>query len=108
MSTSPLAPALDDGRGEVGQRGVVGRQLHRERDAERGADGLDHGEVLGLDLGGAAPWVRRHAVEVELQRVRAGLFDEPRIAHPATRRGRVEAGDHRDVQRSFISPTTDR
>ena len=47
----PLRPSRLDPRSEVGERGEVRRELHRDRELDRRADRLDHLDVAPLDLG---------------------------------------------------------
>ena len=60
--------------------------------APRGADDV---EVGRLPFGRGPFGIRGHVIQVELQRVRAGLLDECRVPGPARRRGGVEARDDR-------------
>ena len=84
--------------GEVGERRVVRRQLDRERNGEVLGHAGDDLELAGLDVGRRALGVGRQPVEVELEGVGAGLFDELGVADPAAARRGVQAGDDRHGQ----------
>ena len=81
-----VGAGVDDPGREVGHRRVVRAELDGQRDADLGADRGDDVEVGGLDVGRGAVGIGGDVVEVELDGVGAGVFDEPRVAGPATRR----------------------
>ena len=84
---------LDDPAREVGEGRVVGAQLHRQGQGDRGAHGRDELEVLILDVDARACPVHGDAVEVQLQGIGAGIGHEPRIADPAAHGVGVQAAD---------------
>ncbi len=92
----PVRPGIDDVARDVRHRGVVGTELDRQRDADGRPDRGDQRQVRRLDVGRRPGRVRGHVVEVELERVRAGVLHELCVADPATGAGGVEAGDDRD------------
>ena len=91
-----VRPRLHDLTGEVREGRVVGRELDGERDRDRRPDLGDE-----VDVGLLAP--RRpdqrigcDVVQVELQRVGAGVLHQARVPDPCAARVGVEAGDDRD------------
>jgi len=71
--TTPFDAELVELVGEVGEGGEVRRQLDRDRHLDRLADGGDDVERAPLDRLAGFPRLRRQVVDVELERVGAGL-----------------------------------
>src|SRR5450631_3516195 len=97
-STRPSAPCVDEPRGLVAQRAVVGTDLDGKRDREGRLDQGNQLYLLVLDLPPRQVDIGGDAIEVELERVGAGELKQSRVPHPATRGLPVQAGHHGDRQ----------
>ena len=53
--------------------------------------------ACSLHVGGARAHVAGRVIDVQLEAVRAGLLEQPRVRDPAARSDSVERGDDRDV-----------
>ena len=85
--------------GEMAGRREERRQFHRDRDGDGVPDlcqdvdrALFHRDSGFVGIGG-------DVIDVELERVRAGLFDQVGVVNPAAHAHAVERADHRDVHR---------
>ena len=95
----PVGAGVDDLLREVGHRRVVGAELHGQRDratAERTAPTISRSSCSTSC--GRPRRIGGHPVEVELERIGAGVLQQPGVARPSRRGGGVQAGDDRDRQ----------
>jgi len=72
-------------------------ELHRDGDRDVSLDVAHQVDVHLLDLAASQLGIGGNVVDVQLERVRAGLLDLPGVRDPAARRDTVEAADDRDV-----------
>ena len=82
---------------QMRERGVIRRELDRERNPDRFLQHGDDVEDAVLDRVGGFRWIAGDVVEVQFDRVGAGVLDERRISQPGSRRGAVERCDHGDA-----------
>ena len=73
-----------------------GTELHRDWDFHLCFHGSQDCEVARLDFLGGELGIGRDRVDIQLQRIRAGLLDLPCERHPAAERRAVQAGDDRE------------
>ena len=85
--------------GEVRQRREERRQLDGHRDGDRLLDRPQDLDRPLLDVGAGLLRVGGDEVDVQLERVGAGLLDRLRVRQPALGGGAVERRDHRDLHR---------
>ncbi len=93
-----VSPGIHSAGSEGRDRRVVGGQLHRQRHVNDDLDCLDRGQVFHFDVGGGDGDVGGDGVEIQLQGIGPGVDEGFGVVLPGARTGRVEAGDHRDLQ----------
>ena len=85
--------------GHVGEVAEERAELHRHRNGHLGLHRLEDVEVGLLDLGGGQVHVRGDVIDVQLERVGAGLLDRFGVLRPAADGRAVQAGDDGDFHR---------
>ena len=90
-----------EGDGELGDGGVERRKLHRDRDVHRSGQGVHGRNHLLFHLIGGDSGVGDDLIQVELDRIRARVFQALGKADPAARMAAVQRGDDRDRQGLF-------
>ena len=80
---------------EVGEKGA---EFHRQRQGHLGAHLGDDLLHLGLDRGAAEAGIGGNGINIQFDRLGAGLLDLAGQLHPAAGPKAIEAGDHRHPQ----------
>ena len=79
--------------GHIAHRAEVRAELDRHRNGDRAFDMKERVDVAPLDLLGADLRIGRDVVDVQLERVCAGLLDAPGVIDPGPVRHAIQAGD---------------
>ena len=82
---------------QIGDRAKRVPELHRDGDRDVSLHISHEVHVHLLDLASRQLGIGGNVVDVQLERVRAGLLDLPGVGDPAARRDAVEAADDRDA-----------
>ena len=94
----PGFPQLAD---EVAEGRKVRTELDRDGQTDPGADLAQDLHVAGFDLGAGLREIRRHIVNIQLQRIAASRFHIPGVFQPAGHRYAVETADHWNGETAF-------
>src|SRR6266508_11906 len=99
MPIQPSGAGVDHLQGQVAHGAEEGAELDRHWDPELVPHGAHQRGAAVLDLVAGQAEVGGDEVDVELDRVGAGLFQQRRVLDPLAGFDGVEAGDHGNVQR---------